>query len=89
VAAKYPAAYRSKENKQEVAVREGHQRKTGRIEKIRFDRGHQRDRSCIGGNEAAAAAAEPALTPPGVLVWHVKLASAGDRSPRRCPVGRI
>jgi hypothetical protein len=33
-----------------------------------------------------AAAAEPALTPPGVLVWHVKLASAGDRLPRRSPL---
>ena len=61
----------------------------GALKKIRFDRSHQRDRSCIGGSEAAAAAAEPTLTPPGVLVWHVKLASAEDRSPRRCPVGRI
>jgi hypothetical protein len=61
----------------------------GALKKFAFDRGHQRDRSCIGGSEAAAAAAKPALTPPGVLVWHVKLASAGDRSPRRCPVGRI
>jgi hypothetical protein len=34
----------------------------------------------------AAAAAESALTPPGVLLWHVKLASAGDRSPRSSPL---
>jgi len=52
VAAKYPAAYRPEENKQEIAVREGHYRKTGRIEKIRFDRAHRGDQSCIGGSEA-------------------------------------
>jgi hypothetical protein len=46
--------------------------------------------SVIGLASAAArpvaAAAEPALTPHGVLVWRVELASAGDRSPRRSPL---
>lgn len=40
----------------------------------------------------AAAAADLALTPPGLLVWHVKLACLGPVSKEvsaRCSVGRI